>query len=112
VIGMGPTGATISGFEQFKQRFARMITTPLASRFRNRARGSKARNYADANAGDTMLVTLQAEVIRSVSDKNNLMNEEFEIEQCLASRTKTGVSIAVKGKYKGAPVKFEVPMNV
>ncbi|MDE1333317.1 hypothetical protein [Vibrio aestuarianus] len=112
MIGMGPTGSTISGFEQFKLRFARMITTPLGSRYRHRLLGSKARNYADENAGDTMLVTLQAEVIRSVSDKNNLMKKEFEIEQCLATRTKTGVSISVKGQYKGIAVKFEVPMNV
>ncbi len=109
---MGPTGKTISGFEQFKMRFARMITTPLATRFRHRLCGSKVRQYADKNAGDTMLVTIQAEVIRSVSDKNNQMNDEFSIEQCLASRTSTGVLLTISGTYHGTVVKFEVPMNV
>ena len=111
MIGLSYEGKTVSGFEQFKQRFTRVMTTQLGTRERHRTKGSNARKHAAKNNDSSMLMRVQNEVMTSVSNPINQLTD-FEIERCVASRTSTGVSLSVFGKFNGTSVNFGTYINV
>jgi len=111
MIGLHPEGRTITGFEQFKARFARVLTTLTGTRERHREKGSNARKYDANNNDDSTLMKLQSEVMSSMMNPSNQLTD-YQVERCVASRTSTGVSIALYGKYLGSSANFEVPFYV
>lgn len=101
------TGRTLTDWEQFVSRVTQVMTTPVGSREHRRDFGSRVPETLGRNMGDSLLVTAQAYAIDAFYSAINGLGD-FTPSRVVATRTATGLSLAIYGKWRNQSVSFEV----
>ncbi len=105
------SGKLLSHWDHFIELAEDALSTALGSRQKQRLYGSKLpRLLGKLNADDTLMFA-QIYATETFIEPANLLTHLFEVEQVVASRTDTGLRLAITGKYKGQRTAFEVPIH-
>jgi hypothetical protein len=105
------SGKLLSHWEYFTELAEDALNTSLGSRQKQRLYGSQLpKLLGKLNADDTLMLA-QIYATQTFIEPANLLTHLFEVEQVVASRTGTGLKLAISGKYSGQRTTFEVPIH-
>ena len=106
------TGLLLSGWDYFVELAVDALTTPLASRQKQRGYGSRLPElFGKLNADDTLMFA-QIYATQTFIQPENTLHQLFKVERIVATRTGSGLVLSITGKYLGQRKTFEVPVNV
>lgn len=103
------TGATIDDWPQFVQRATRALTTPLGTRQKRPAFGSKLPDLLAKNLGDDRLLLAQSYAIDAFYNAVNGISD-FEPDSITAELAGDGLLLRLSGVWNNRKMTFEVSM--